>query len=183
MQAPTEFPPPPAGLRLVKAGSELVIEWRWFRARNLFVLLCGAPLIAFFVFWYSRPFPPGAWLFYVVPVVPLAIAAWGMYTALAGLVNTTTLRIANGWLSVHHAPLPWPRTWKLPSDRIRRFHIRSRIPTRGRPTPFAYEVQAEGEGLGRVKLLTDLHSLAQAEFIAWVVKHHLGIECDPDPAA
>lgn len=179
MKGPTEAPPPPAGIRLVKAGQpELVIEWRWFRARDLIVLVCGAPLIAFFFFWYSKlpaplPLPAKVWPLYVGPVVFLGPAAWATYTALAGVMNTTTLRIANGWLSVHHAPLPWLRTWKLPSDRIRQYHIRSREPGGGRATPLTYEVHVEGDGLGWVKLLAGLHSLEQAEFIALVVQDHL----------
>jgi len=179
MIAPTEFPPLPAGIRLVKAGQpELVIEWRWFRARDLFVLLCSAPLLAFFVFLYSKlpsplPLPAKVWPLYVGPVVFLAPAAWATYTALAGVLNTTTLRIANGWLTVHHAPVPRRGTWKLPSDRIRQFHIRSREPGGGRATPLTYEVHVAGEGLGWVKLLAGLHSLEQAEFIAMVVQAHV----------
>jgi hypothetical protein len=32
-------------------------------------------------------------------------ATWG---ALAGVVNRTTLRLSDGWLTVTHHPLPWP---------------------------------------------------------------------------
>jgi len=179
MQALAESSPPPAGIRLVKAGQpELVVEWRWFRARDLFVLFCCAGLLVFFVFWYSLlpaplPLPAKVWPLYVGPVVFISIIAWGMYTSMAGVVNKTTLRIANGWLSVHHAPVPWRGTWKLPSNRIRQFHLQSREPGGGRATPLTYEVHVGGDGLGWIKLLAGLHSLEQAEFIAVVVQNHL----------
>lgn len=199
VRAPDKQPPLPRGMRIVKAGralpgeagyrksgkprqrSQLVVERRWFGPHYLFLVFFCIGWDSFLVFWYSRPV--NNWFFYVFPIAHLAMGVSLTYYTLAGLLNKTTLRIAKGVLSVRHGPLPWRGNRRLPVDRIRQLYVRKRVHEGQESKSVTYDVHVEDDQLARVKLLTGLHSLEQAEFIEWVVEDHLGIEDAATPAS
>lgn len=188
--APEKRPAIPKGIRIVEAGqapgkagyrkagkqsqaSALVVECGHYGWRRD-VFLCIVLDSSLVLFWYW--IPGGAWGYF--PIL-LVIAAQLTYSTLAELLNKTTLRIADGVLCVRHGPIPWRGIRELPSDRIWRLYVRK---SRGFNS-VTYDVFVEDEQETPIELISGLPSLAQAEFIAWVVEDHLGIEYDPDPAA
>lgn len=110
---------------------ERVYPWRETRG-NLFgslsSVLLGAGML-FYAIYSVRGMFAGAnsaleWLLLLMVGVAFAVM---IFSGLAGLFNTSRLRLSGGWLQVHTAPLPWPRTRSLPVSEIRSLEITTHV--------------------------------------------------------
>jgi hypothetical protein len=97
----------PANVAVSEAGGELTIQYRWFSLKHVIMAFVCLLWDGFLVRWYSETLAAGDVIMSLIPVFHVAVGLAITYSTLAGLVNTSTLRIDGQRLSVHHHPLPW----------------------------------------------------------------------------
>lgn len=183
--------PVPDRFTVENDGMELTIRQRWFQWGLLFLLFFAIAWDSFLVGWYwmltSGPFggnnvmpDPMKLIFFVFPIAHVAVGVGLTYFVLAGFLNSTVIRVADGILSVRHGPLPWRGDLDLPSDEIEQIYcqnkLRSSRDDNGHAsTSMSYEVHAVVAGLKR-KLLSGLHEADHALFVEQTLERFLKIE-------
>lgn len=192
-RAPRQRPEVPRGLRFrsperraaspgtyrsaaTEAESPVVVlvERPPFGARHITFGLMGLGWLA--MWWFAYDWEV---LGSVVFNLPIVAAGALSYWFVADLLNTTTLHISDGVLRVRHGPLPWfgNRATARLSDLEQlytRCELRDPLPRRER-----WAVYAETGDGERLRLVTGLHDMLQAEFIEWAVESCAGIADDP----
>lgn len=178
--------PIPAQFTVEDDGHELTIRQRWFQWAILFLMFFAIAWDSFLVGWYSMfaggGGPPGVFgiVFFVFPIAHVAVGVGLTYFVLAGFLNSTVIRVADGMLSVRHGPLPWRGNLDLPTDGIEQIYCQNKIHksrdddghTR---TSMQYEVHAVINGQ-KQKLLGGLHEADHALFVEQRLERFLGIE-------
>lgn len=188
---PTSDVPLPAQFSLDDDGRNLTIRQRWFHPALFFLLFFAIAWDSFLVFWYSMALgnqgPPGGfrWLMIIFPIAHVAVGVGITYGTLAGFLNTTVIRVADGWLSVQHGPLPWLGNVALATDDVDQIYCkrkthRHRDDDGSTSTSMNYEVHAI-LGERQVKLLGGLHDPQQALFVEQRLERCLQIEDRPVP--
>lgn len=183
--------PVQSGFTVEDVGHEFTIRRRWFHWALFFLLFFAIAWDSFLVGWYwmlsSGPFGgdngmPGPFklLFFVFPIAHVAVGVGLTYFVLAGFLNSTVIRVADGMLSVRHGPLPWRGNLDLPTDGIEQIYCQNKLRTNrhddGRTTTsMQYEVHAVINGQ-KQKLLGGLYEADQAIFIEQRLERFLGIE-------
>jgi hypothetical protein len=165
--------------------AEWTLSWRWFSPfKHLVMLLSPIVCFAILVLWY--------YMFLSSDDVPWQVVAFSLlyvgagisigYIAVAGLLNSTTLAIKDGVLTVRHGPLPWRGNHTLPTEELRQLFCQQHISSYrgGGGTPISYEVHAQLDGR-EVKLVRGLEESRQALYIEQLVEGTLGIEDVPVP--
>lgn len=156
----------------------------------LFLLFFAISWDSFLVGWYwmliapngGLDGPPGAFklIFFVFPIIHVAIGVGLTYFVLAGLLNSTVIRVADGMLTVRHGPLPWIGNCDLPTEGIDQIYCQNKLQRSrdedGRTTiSTQYEVHALVNGR-KQKLLSGLHEADHALFVEQRLERFLGIE-------
>jgi hypothetical protein len=183
--------PAPAQITVEDDGHELTIRQRWFHWALLFLLFFAIAWDSFLVGWYwmltAGPFGgnggmPGPFklIFFVFPIAHVAVGVGLTYFVVAGLLNSTVVRVANGMLSVRHGPIPWRGNLDLPTDGIEQIFCQNKLHKSrdddGRvTTSIQYEVHAVVNGQ-KTKLVGGLHEADHALFIEQRLERFLGIE-------
>jgi len=163
-----------------RPNEALRIRWRWFKARHLGMLGFGAVWSAFLVFWYASVSAGHApWIFFVFPLLHVAVGIGILYGALAGLINRTTLTVSDGRLAIAHAPLPWRGARTLDVGEIKQLYcIEEQKRTKSGSTT-SYTVKLQRRGGDEIALVKNLDDRSQALFIEYKVEQALGIEDVP----
>lgn len=172
-------------------GHELVLRQRWFHWALLFLLFFVIAWDSFLVGWYwmltSGPFggndgmpAPFKLVFFVFPIAHVAVGVGLTYFVLAGLLNSTVIRVADGMLSVRHGPIPWRGNLDLPTDGIEQIYCQNKLHKRRdedghTTTSMQYEVHAVIGGQ-KTKLLSGLHEADHALFVEQRLEQFLGIK-------
>ena len=167
-------------------GQELTIQYRWFRWVMLFLLFFAIAWDSFLIGWYSMfaggGGPPGLFgiVFFVFPIAHVAVGVGLTYFVLAGFLNSTVIRVADGMLSVRHGPILWRGNLDLPADGIEQIYCQKKLHTNrdsdGHMTNSThYEVHAVINGQ-KNKLLSGLTGADHALFIEQRLEQFLGIE-------
>ena len=192
-KSPGNVPIPPR-FTVEDNGQELVIRERWFQGSLFFLLFFVIAWDCFLVGWYwmlivpngGLDGPPGPfkWIFFVFPIIHVAVGAGLTYLVLAGFLNTTVIHVAEGLLTVRHGPLPWKGNLDLSTDGIEQIYCQSKI-TRNRDdgrtsTTSRFEVHAVAHEQ-KVKLLGGLQEADHALFVEQRLERFLGIEDQPIP--
>jgi hypothetical protein len=101
---------PPPGVRVEDLGGLLRITRRWFHPVMFFLLFFVIAWDGFLVFWYSMAFTldDAPWIMVVFPIAHLAVGIGLTYFVVCGFVNSTTIAVGQGLLTIRHGPLPWP---------------------------------------------------------------------------
>jgi phage FluMu protein Com len=158
----------------------LTIRWRWFKARHLFTLFFSLIWCSFLVFWYAGAGAAGApWIFFVFPLLHVAVGVGLFYSSIAGLLNSTTLHVADGVLSIAHAPLPWRGARELPVDDIKQLYCVEKEHSSKNGTRHSYQVKLQRKSGDELVLLKGLDDRAQALFVELKVEQALGIDDVP----
>lgn len=105
------------------------------------------------------------------------------YVVLAELFNRTTIRVADGWLTIRHGPVPWPGAVDVAVSDLRQLYLRRHYRGSKRGESHTWEVHAETTDEASVELVRRLRDPAQAEYLEWAIEEHLGIEDDPQAHA
>lgn len=127
--------PQPASLRIEEEGQSLVISKRWFHPAAFFLLFFCIAWDSFLFVWYSIAFgmfgaiqAPGGlfgWLFIIFPIGHVAVGIGLTYTCVATFLNSTTLTVRDGFLSLRHGPMFWPGQCVLSTDDIEQIYVKS----------------------------------------------------------
>lgn len=124
--APRAEVPLPPGITVNKTREGLELRRRWFQPTFLFLAAFCVAWNAFLVFWYSIAFTQHApWIMVVFPVAHVAVGVGLTYWTLAGLFNTTTIRVERRRLVVRHAPLPWKGPGAIESADVEQLYVKS----------------------------------------------------------
>lgn len=183
--------PVPARFTVEDDGMELTIQQSWFQWGLIFLLFFAIAWDSFLVGWYSMfaggGGPPGMFgvVFFVFPIAHVAVGVGLTYFVLAGFLNSTVIRVADGMLSVRHGPLPWRGNLDLPTDGIEQIYCqnklhRSRDDDGHTTTSMQYEVHAVIGGQ-KTKLLSGLQEADHALFVEQRIERFLKLVDRPVP--
>ena len=119
-------------------------------------------------------------IFVVFPIAHVAVGVGLTYFVLAGFLNSTVIRVADGMLSVRHGPLPWRGNLDMSTDGIEQIYCQNKLDKRRdedghTTTSIQYEVHAVIGGQ-KTKLLSGLHEADHALFVEQRLERFLGIE-------
>lgn len=178
--------PVPDRFTVENDGYELIIRQRWFQWGLFFLLFFAIAWDSFLVGWYSMfaggGGPPGVFgiVFFVFPIAHVAVGVGLTYFVLAGFLNSTVIRVADGVLSVRHGPVPWRGNLDLPIDGIEQIYCQNKLSTSRHDnghtsTSMSYEVHAVVAGQKRM-LLSGLQAADQAWFVEQSLERFLNIE-------
>ncbi len=173
--------PLPAGVKVDELGPGLTLVRRWFSPVLFFLLFFCIAWDAFLVFWYGMAFTEDApWIMIVFPVAHVAVGVGLTYFTIAGFLNRTVVRVANGRLTVRHGPMPWFGNHTLPDGEIEQLYCTEHVSrSRNSGPSITYRVNAALRNGGKLKLLSGLNEVDQALFIEEKLEHHLGIRDRP----
>jgi predicted Zn finger-like uncharacterized protein len=171
----------------VEEGMGLLITRRWGRG-------AGWILAGISIFWNSivsvfvgvalfekkempGPFKGFMWLF-LTPFILVGIVT--LYTALALLLNRTTIRIGDGRILVRNAPVPWPGNGSLETqDLVQLFSTQYVSHTSNNVPQFRYAVWGLWQGGHKAKVVGGMENPEQAYFLEHAIEKHLGLEDAP----
>jgi hypothetical protein len=195
---PQARPPLPPGIRIEKGEpplpdsptyrsvgrphdpGPLVITRRWFQFHHLFLLFFCIAWDSFLVFWYTVGAASGGpWIMFVFPLAHVAVGVGLTYSTVAGLLNRTTIRVADGVLEVKHGPIPWRGNLRVPVAALRQLYLRTTTHRGKNGVSHTWDVRAETEDQASIALVSKLPRRDQAEYIEWAIEQHLGIEDQP----
>lgn len=173
--APIDMPLP-SGIQVRSNARELRLVLRWFTPMYIFLAFFSATWIGFLVFWYARA--RGAPLaFQLFPLLHVAVGIGLAYSTVAGFLNSTTITVERGHLSVRHGPIPWKGNRDLPADRLEQLYCQEHVThSRNGGTTIRYSVHAVGkESRRKITLVSGLTDRDHALFIENQVEQKLGI--------
>ncbi len=185
----------PPGLRLIVGEPEaprggtyrdamrqtepLVIERRWLQPQHFFFLFFAIIWNAFLVNFYDKALASGEWLMIVFPIGHVAAGAVISYIALTGLLNRTTLRVADERLSLSHGPLPWTRPITIPVGEVRQLYGRRVTRSHKGQETHTWDLRCLLRNDAELKLVTHIPNREQVAYLEWALEKHLGIANDP----
>jgi hypothetical protein len=170
--------PLPARFRVEREAGTLRIEWRWFSARTIGLLLASVVFDGTLVVQLLLLSGPPLVFFGLVH----AVVSFGLsWAALCGLFNRTRIEVEPGFLRVRHGPLPWPGNREVPVSRIRQLYCTEVDESDSDGTSFSYSLLATpGPGAGKpLVLIKRLPKPEQALFLEQAVEQLLGIADRP----
>lgn len=177
--------PMPNGIDLQRGAGTIRITRRWFSPVHIFLLVFAIIWNTIVFGFFGVAMIGGGGIFGLFMLPFFAAGAFVAYSAITGFVNSTTIDLSNGALSVVHKPLPWPGATTIPSGEItqlysvERVHHHSSSSSGGRrstSTSYTYEVRViHGSENRETKLVSGLGEANQALFIEYTIEHHLGI--------
>lgn len=183
--------PMPEGIDLRRGADSIAIDRRWKSSQFYFTLVFGViwniilfPMIGAFLGVGDEIGPFGG--FMLVFFLPFIAVGVGMiYYSIAGFLNTTSIAVQNGQISVIHAPVPWPGGQSIPAGDITQLYVKevrhtSTSSSSGRSgrrrTTYTYTVMVVFGPQNREKtLVRSLSEVNQALFIEYTIERFLGI--------
>lgn len=174
--APLEAPLPDH-IQLSHEGTDLVLDFRWFRPYHLFMLVFTVFWCGFLVFWYSTalrsPSAPSMMLWF--PLIHVAVGIGMAYGTVAGFVNHTRITVGNGAVAVRIGPVPWRGGKRLEAREIKQvFCEEVRTNTRSGQN-FSYHVNVITPENQKLRLVSGLAGSDLAIFIEQEIEKALGI--------
>jgi len=163
-------------------GDGLVLSWRWFSPRHLFLGFFALFWNGFLVVWYTIGISAvaagddSAVMMLCFPGIHVLVGLGVGYMAITGVVNSTTVRITQGRLAVEHHPLPWPGAKELHTDSIAQLFVKQRIKRGKNGTTVTYEVLARDRSHGEVTLMKGIAQEQAARYLEHRIEQWLGIE-------
>lgn len=168
----------PARFSLTRESTAMIISYKWFSARFLFLLFFCVFWDGFLVVWYSIALTSGAPLAMILfPIIHVCVGVCLTYATLTGFINSTIIRVGKREISVQHVPLPWPGNKILRRENLEQFFCEENAHRSNRGnTTYTYSVSIVMRGGSRTKLVSSLESPEQALFIERQIENCLGIK-------
>lgn len=166
--------PLPGGIRVESNARELRLVRRWFSPVYIMTAVFSVVWCGFLVMWYSMA-ADGPLIMLLFPVLHVAVGVGMVYTTIAGFLNTTTITVDRGRLSVRHAPVPWKGNRELAASSLEQLYCQEHVSNGRNGTTVTYSVQAIDKAGRKVKLVSGLSDRDQALFIEQQVEGYLGI--------
>ncbi|HBL15234.1 MAG: hypothetical protein A2X36_03165 [Elusimicrobia bacterium GWA2_69_24] len=165
----------PEGMSIRQDGSDLLLTRKWFSIKYLGLLFFCVFWDGFLVVWYTIAFTQGGpLLMKLFPMIHVAVGVGLTYTAVAGLLNRTFIRVNASELSVTHGPLPWPGKKVVRGD-LDQLFCEEQVHHGKNGTTVTYTVSAVVRGGKRIPLAAGLDAPDQARFVEQEVERFLGI--------
>jgi hypothetical protein len=175
----------PDKLELRNQGSGIEIVRRWLSWKTLLLTAVAVFWSGFLFSWYSIVLSfsafggPMSMFMTLFPLIHVGVAVGLAYSALAGWINSTRIRVDQGRISVRHGPLPWLGNKDLEGSDLKQLYCKEKI-TRGRSsTTITYEVHALTASGRNQKLVGGLESSEQALYIEQEIERYFRIEDTP----
>jgi len=166
----------PARFDVRHQGSGLEIRVPWIRIKYFFMAPGALLLTGFTLYWIIPSLDRSAWGTVAVLMVPCAWGLFLLYLVLAGLLNSTHLRIGHGELAVAHGPVPFPgvrlKTWD-----VQQVYCIKRVRRSRSGTVFAsYILYAATRDGSRRRLLGDLAGPGEAWYLEQEIENALDLD-------
>ena len=162
-------------------GRPIILLPNGFTLLNLFLGVFALGWNGFLVFFFSMAAKGGApSVFYLFPLIHVAVGLGIGYAALAGFVNSTTVRIGKGVLRIRHGPLPWLGNRDLRGAEIDQLYCASKTSSSKNGTSTTYDVRAVLRSGKTLHLLRGLTEVEQALYVEQRVERALGIKHLPE---
>lgn len=169
-------------LHIYKDSNVLEVTLRWFKPKAYFLAFFSVFWIGFLIVWYTIAIGGGAPIFaFLVPLIHVAVGvALGYYT-LCLFLNKTYVDIADGFLTVHHAPIPW---WKgnktIPIDEVDQVYVKEKVTKNKNGKSYTYALRVKlRDGSDQALLDINHASSEQMQEIEAELEAYLGIEDQP----
>jgi len=168
--------PMPENIRIDHGPEGLILSFRWFSAKFIFLAFFCLIWDGFLVFWYSLAFTENAPLIMLVfPLLHVAIGIYLTYYVIAGIYNRTVVTVGQGRLSIQHGPIPWPGSRILQASELTQLYTEERV-TRGKRGPrVSYDLSAVSRDNKKIRLLTGLDTPDSVRFLERQIEDRLGI--------
>lgn len=166
--------PIPEGMSMEERFGELVLSRKWFSKKVVLMLVFAIFWDGFLFNFYKMMLsgdtvPIGAVLF---PLLHVAVGVGITYSAIAGLVNKTTITIGADQLTIRHAPLPWMGNRTL----YRYDFVQLYVEEVRRKNNASYRLNAVLTNHKKLKLLSGIDDRSQALFVEKEIEKFMGIQ-------
>lgn len=155
-------------------GSGLRISFPWSRVTGVILLIFATAWDAFLVGWYLQLLSSDRVPIHFVlfPIGHVAVGVAFTYFAFANLLNTTSIRVESGQLTMVHRPLWFPGHRRLRAADVRQLFCVERTHRRGVKT---YDVMVRLASDRELTLVSGLTSDREARFIEQQIESRLGL--------
>lgn len=169
----------PKKFQLAWPAGGMEVSWRWFKLQYIFLAVFCVFWDGFLLFWYGATGAGGAPIvFWLFPLAHVAVGVGLSYWTLAGLVNRTTLRVAQGQLAIEHGPIPW-RGAKLPTSSLDQLFCKRHVWRGKQGVHYTYELFAVLGNGEQKKLLSGFDDVEQLLWLEHHIERVLGIQDRP----
>ncbi len=169
----------PQGIDLRENLDGLEIVRRWFSIQTILLTFFVIFWDGFLIFWYTQAINTSNTMMLVFPLLHVAIGVGLTYYVLAGYINRTYIRVDHSFLSIKHAPLPFPWNKTVDASDIKQVYSKERISRSRRGSSVTYEVHALTHSGRNLKLLNKLPNSEQALFMEQEIERFLRIQDVP----
>jgi hypothetical protein len=170
--------PLPKGMEVVDLGSSFEIRRRWFSPVFLFLVFFCLFWNGFMIVWHGIALSQGLWFMSCFGLIHTAVGVALLYYTVAGFVNTTVVRVAQGLIEVQHGPLPWPGNKSLEAHEVEQFYCREQA-GKSDSAQRTYEVMVLRKSNVRDTLVKGLPDPDQALYIEQELERYLRIADEP----
>lgn len=132
--------PMPERFTVTEQSGTLSIVRRWYIAVAWFLVFFAMFWNGFLIVWFTMAIRSGAWGMVAFGTLHAAVGIGLIYGTLALFLNRTTIRVAEGRLTVRHAPLPWTGNVDLDTTEIRQLYCKAKVHRGKNSTTTSYEV-------------------------------------------
>lgn len=178
----------PDGLVMNNTGTGLEITRKWFSVLHIFTAFFALVWCGFLVFWYSilasfsapgEEVPHFLLIFYLFPLIHVAVGIGLLYYSLCGFVNKTTISVDWENLRIKHHPLPWRGNRTIPRSDVKQLYVKRQESRTRNGTSITYDINLITQSGRDIKLVKGLPADEQARFIEREVEKYLHIENVP----
>lgn len=168
--------PRPANLQIEQDGANLIFTRKWFSPTYIFLAIFALFWNGFMAVWFGIAIISRIWPMAIFGTLHGVIGVAVAYIAVAGLVNSTLVRVGMGEIEVSHSPLPWFGKRHLETTGIAQLYSKQVSHSSRQRTSQTYEVHLATRDGRQVKLLSGLESSEQALFLEQEIERYLGVE-------
>lgn len=177
----------PSGISEESSEGVYEFHWRWFDWNYLgLAILCGIWISAgcgafgskswwLIHAWEAQGTELDRWLHYL----PVVFVASLLYYVVAGLVNSSTLRIAEGQVSVEHGPLPWWGEFTFEATEVRQFFCTHQVHHHKRGFTVTYSLEMIDRSGRQVSVLGGFSDPKQPLYLEQQLEARLQIANEP----
>lgn len=176
-QSLTRMPVPrPANLQIEHDGAYLRFTRRWFSVVYIMLGIFALFWNGFMAVWFGIAIISRIWPIAIFGTLHATIGLVIAYIAVAGLVNSTLIRVGMGEIEVSHSPLPWFGKRRIETAGIAQLYSKE-VSSRSRQrTTLSYEVHLATQDGCQIKLLAGLDGSEQALYLEQEIERYLGLK-------
>jgi hypothetical protein len=165
----------PERITMTRQGTHLELTRKWFSGKYVFLIAFALFWDGFLVFWYSmvggRVDSPVFWF----PMIHVGVGVFVTYSAVAGLLNRTLIRVSRSEVSIKHGPVPWPGNKAMTGADLKQLYCKECVSRSRNGTSLTYELQAITHSGRTIKLVGGMDTSEQALYLEQEMEKYLGI--------